>query len=142
MTSRFENIDMKVLIFAENDHSIPRRYWEPSIPVLRQKGIDVHFATIQQREELHVIFDQEGIPTYAFGGKQATDYFRVSSQLALLVRREKFDVVHASESISATLAGLACLLLRRRSAFFTTTILFSRETSECLARSAVSSRTW
>lgn len=100
---------MKVLIFAENDHSIPRRYWETSIPLLRDKGVDVQYATIQSREPLHERLEALGIPAIAFGGSRATDYFRVTAELRRLIKKERFDIVHASESIAATLAGLACL---------------------------------
>ncbi len=100
---------MKVLIFGENDHSIPRRYWETSIPMLVDRGIDVHFATIQSTEPLHRVFNNMGITATAFGGSRAHDYPRITLNLTKLLRKEKFDIVHASEAIAATIAGLACL---------------------------------
>lgn len=103
---------MKVLVFPENDHNIPRRYWQYSVPILKQKGIDVHFATVRGREELHEIFEKEhGIPTHVFNGKKAPDYFRVARDLRRFLKDENFEVVHAAEAIAASIAGLACLKL-------------------------------
>lgn len=102
---------MKVLILAENHRSIPARYWETSVPILRERGIDVRFATVQAGGPLHDTFSKMGIPATAFGSRRAVDYPKVTAALRALLKQESVDIIHASEAIAATISGLACLSL-------------------------------
>ncbi len=85
---------------------------------MRDHGIEVHFATIQNRETLHEIFESSGISSTAFGAMRAADYPKVTARLSTLIRKERFDIIHASEAIAATLSGLSCLAIPHARSIF------------------------
>jgi glycosyltransferase involved in cell wall biosynthesis len=100
---------MKVIILVETSTS--SRVWNTAIPLLLNKGIEVHVATIRVRGNLHEELEKKGITTYALNAGKSKDYLKTSLKLAKLIHREKFDVVHANETIPASIAGLACKIV-------------------------------
>lgn len=107
---------MKVLILSES--SQPSRYWEGALPLLNKKGMDASFATVRGEGSIHARLAALGIETFAFGATTAKDYPRAVLRLARLLRENAFDVVHASEPIQASIAGLACLYARNTRCIF------------------------
>jgi len=98
---------MKVLILTES--AARSRYWEAALQQLKRSGIDVVLASVHASGELHKALEDRNIETVGFGASSSRDYPRVIYKLAGLVRDNKINVVHASEAISATLTGFACL---------------------------------
>jgi len=101
---------MKVLILTEP--SIPNKYWEAALPLLRVKGIDAHFATVRRAAPLRAELEANGVPVMAFAAKSSVDYPMVTLNLARFVRKEAFDIVHASESIPAAISGISSFIAR------------------------------
>jgi glycosyltransferase involved in cell wall biosynthesis len=107
---------MKVLILSET--SQPSRYWEGALPLLRERGVEASFGTIQDRGPLHSRLEAQQIKTFAFGSRRATDYPFVVYKLANVLKQNAFDIVHASEAIQTTIAGLACIFARNTKCIF------------------------
>lgn len=117
---------MKILVLIESP--APSRYWEAAIPLLREKGIATSFATIREKGELSSVLESRNVPVYSFGARSSRDYPFVAWHLARLVRKEQFQIVHACESIAASISGV--------SAFFSRTgiRLFHRQHNICPQR--------
>lgn len=98
-------MSMKVLVFIERAE--PSRYWEAAVPLLRDEGIDVAFVTLRPRGPLSDAIEGKGISAYSLGAVTAKDYPLATIRLASLVRREKFDIIHACESIPAAISGVS-----------------------------------
>ncbi|MEZ5422428.1 MAG: glycosyltransferase family 4 protein [Pyrinomonadaceae bacterium] len=98
---------MKVLILSEA--SGRSRYWEAALPLLKVKGIDASFASVRSSGEIHSVLSDNGLDVFAFDSKSARDYPRVAYRLREYLKRENVDIVQASESIQAAIAGTACL---------------------------------
>jgi len=96
---------MKVLILIEV--AAPSRYWSAAIPLLRDKGIDVQLAVLRSPGPLTEELTAKGIKAVTFGAKTSRNYIGAAIELAMLTRRERIDIVHASESIPATVSGFS-----------------------------------
>lgn len=107
---------MKVLVLTEHNES--SRYWEAALPLLKEKGIEIWLATVRGKGQLHENLAQRGIPTESFDARKAIDYPRVVYKLAKFVRREQFDIIHASESLQSVIGGAVTLVNRRTICIF------------------------
>jgi glycosyltransferase involved in cell wall biosynthesis len=107
---------MKVLVLSETSQR--SRYWESALPLLKQKGVDASFCTTRSEGEIHSQLNARNIKTLALGSKSSTDYPRAIYRLARILRQNNYDVVHASESIQAVLAGIACITSRKTKCIF------------------------
>jgi glycosyltransferase involved in cell wall biosynthesis len=96
---------MKVLVVVEQ--SVPSRYWEASLPLLRENGVDAALATVRCSGELHSNLKNQGIPTFALDAETGRDYLSAAGRLSHLVRAQTFDVIHACESIPAFVTGVS-----------------------------------
>ena len=106
---------MKVLILTESaDRS---RYWEAALPILRSRNIDAWFAALRTSGAIMPVLEKKGIPTLAFGAESSSNYPSTFWRLVKLLKAEKFDVVHASEAIQSTIAGMACLFVNTKCVF-------------------------
>ncbi len=98
---------MKVLVLTELSNS--SRYWETSLPLLCERSIEAHLATVRERGELHDNLDQLNVRNFSLNSKKALDYLRTSKSLAKLVREQQYDVIHACESIPAFICGVSAI---------------------------------
>lgn len=102
-----QKIIMKVLVLTELGSA--SRYWETSLPLLREKGIDAHLATVRSRGELHKNLDGLNVPNFSLDSKKSADYLKTAKNLAQISRRENYDVIHACESIPAVICGMSAI---------------------------------
>jgi glycosyltransferase involved in cell wall biosynthesis len=107
---------MKLLVFIEQ--SLHSRYWEAALPKLKDRGVDVQFATIKEKGDIHEMLAVKGINSLALGGRGSKDYPALILRLAKFMRQNHFDVIHAAEAIPAALAGIACLLTKETKCIF------------------------
>lgn len=107
---------MKVLVLSESSQA--SRYWEGALPLLKKNGIDASFATTREEGILHRRLEALHIETFAFGARSAKDYPGIAYELGRFLKQHAIDVVHASEPIQASIAGLACLYARNTGCIF------------------------
>jgi glycosyltransferase involved in cell wall biosynthesis len=107
---------MKVLILSES--SGRSRYWEAALPMLKGCEIDICFATVHGKSDIHYELSAKAVEVFSFNARNSKDYPSVIHKLAKFIRENKFDVVHASEAIPATLAGIACLFVKDTKCIF------------------------
>jgi glycosyltransferase involved in cell wall biosynthesis len=102
---------MKVLVFIELSDA--NRYWGAALPLLRSKGIDASFASMRGGGPLLDDLKEHDVPTYTMGATTSGSFPGVVHKLSALARRERFDLIHACESIPAALSGVSKALARR-----------------------------
>jgi glycosyltransferase involved in cell wall biosynthesis len=107
---------MRVLILVEQ--GIACRYWEGAVPLLQRAQIDVVVVTLRERGSLHADLEKLGCPTLSLRCHASRDYPRAVLQLAHLIRERGIQVIHACESIPATVGGIAGVLARRGARIF------------------------
>jgi glycosyltransferase involved in cell wall biosynthesis len=107
---------LKVLyLFEEADYT---RYWDGAFHELASRGIDLVFVTLRGRGPLHDLTTELGYRAFALDCRDSRDYPRAALHLSRIIKDEAIDVVHASESIQSTVAGLAGLRARRAKRIF------------------------
>ncbi|CAN5583187.1 N/A [soil metagenome] len=117
---------MKVLVLIE--HGAPSRYWEAALPLLRSKGIDASFATVRDLGPLSSALEERDVPVTSFDAVTSRDYPAAAWRLSKFLSAEKFDIVHACESIPASISGVSSYLGRNA------VRLFHRQHNACPQR--------
>jgi glycosyltransferase involved in cell wall biosynthesis len=102
---------VKVLVFIES--TMTSRFWEAAVPLLRERGIDVWFASLRKRGPLSDELERRGIAVHTLGAETSRDYPLAAWRLRRLVQQERFDIVHACEWIPAAVSGVALSLLKK-----------------------------
>ncbi|MEJ7861511.1 MAG: glycosyltransferase family 4 protein [Pyrinomonadaceae bacterium] len=100
---------MKVLIINETGNE--SRYWIDAILGLKNKNLAISKASIRERGKLDSQLENLGIPTFALNSSSSIDYPKAIARLAKIIASGKYDVIHASEAIPASIAGLACKMV-------------------------------
>jgi glycosyltransferase involved in cell wall biosynthesis len=99
--------ELKVLLLLEEGY--PTRYWEESLRLLHKRGMRVTFATLRERLGLHHLAEELGFQTIALNCTSSRSYPLAVLRLNSLIRKGRFDILHFSESIQATVGGLAAV---------------------------------
>lgn len=99
-------------VFLLLEEAYPTRYWKAALEELARRQVDVTFASLHGRRELHTVAEQLGMATVSLGVKNARGYPLAVARMARMLRRDKPQILHLSESIQAALGGGASRLAR------------------------------
>ena len=95
----------RVVLLCER--AVRSRYFEAALPLLRQRGYDVHLVTTQPRGPLHEEVERLGFAASSLDAVQGGDYPKAAVRLRRLLRQQRPALVHAHEPISGAIAGAA-----------------------------------
>lgn len=117
VTGSVSMIPARVLMLLE--HGAASHWWERSIPLLRATGVEVVVVTVFERGPIHANLEEAGCGSVlTLGCRSSRDYPRATWRLARLIREREIDIVHANETIPATISGIAGVLARRGTRIF------------------------
>lgn len=83
------------------------RYYEGSLPILREAGYDVGLVTVLPAGKIHKALSEDGIRVASLGCHGSAQYPRGVAKLARIIRQQKPDLIHAHEPIPGVIAGAA-----------------------------------
>ncbi len=89
------------------------RYFEASLPILRDAGFNVGLVTVLPAGEIHEVLSANGFSVAALGCEGSGSYPRGIAKLARIIRAQQPDLISAHEPIPAVIAGAARKLSRR-----------------------------
>jgi len=96
---------MRLLLLTETNAA--RRMWHEVLPALRGRGVEVAVGSVFGPGELQEQIRGLGWPAFALRCRSSRGYGAGAARLARLARRERADVIHATEPIPGTIGGLA-----------------------------------
>jgi glycosyltransferase involved in cell wall biosynthesis len=100
-----ETKPIKIFLLVESGES--SRFWQGSIPLLLSADFKIVLLTVRERGPLLNWADGLAIPTIALNCQTSFDYPMATLRLASLIRKLKPDIIHATESIPASIGASA-----------------------------------
>lgn len=97
-----------VLVLEEADFT---RYWDGVFRHLDARDVEMTFVSVRNEGPLHDVIEELGHRHVALGAKSSRDYPAAIWKLRRTLRKRRFDVLHASEAIQASVGGAAALRL-------------------------------
>lgn len=108
--------DRQVLLLVELGDW--RRAWEEVTPLLNETGARVIAGSVFPRGPVQDQWERRGWESFSLDCRTSRDYPRAALRLRRLVSRRGVELVHATETIPAFVAGLAGVGSRRSTSIF------------------------
>jgi glycosyltransferase involved in cell wall biosynthesis len=102
---------LRLLVLLE--WNVRLRAWEEIIPLLRQAGVEVWAGSVFEPGPFQEQVGSLGARPFALRCRTSAGYAAGAARLARIVSRDRIEVIHGTERISAVVGGLAGRLARR-----------------------------